>query len=189
MLIVGLGNPGKDYERTRHNAGFMAIDAFAKIHGFRWKHEPTLRSNVAEGNVDGVKMIFMKPTTYMNASGEAVRLVMDRFHVDAKSTIVLSDDVALALGALRVRSEGGAGGHNGLKSIIQHIGVQTFWRIKIGVGAPPEHETLETYVLNRFMKEEHGIIDRSVGKAVEILSGIPGSLQETTYTVSPYLAT
>lgn len=183
MLIVGLGNPGKDYERTRHNAGFMAIDLFAKAKGISWKHEPTLRSTIAEGNIDGTKVLLMKPTTYMNASGEAVRLVMDRFHVDAKHMLVLSDDVALALGSLRVRSEGGAGGHNGLKSIITHIGSQTFWRIKIGVNPPPPEVSLETYVLNRFMKEEHAIIDRAIAKAVEILSSIPESLAETTYTV------
>ncbi len=183
MLIVGLGNPGKDYERTRHNAGFMAIDVFAKANGFRWKHEPTLRANIAEGNMNDRKVILMKSTTFMNASGEAVRLVMDRFHVNAKSMIVLSDDVALALGSLRVRSEGGAGGHNGLKSIIQHIGSQTFWRIKLGVNPPPENVSLETYVLNRFMKEEHGVIDRAVAKAGEILFNVPESLQETTYTV------
>lgn len=183
MLIVGLGNPGKDYERTRHNAGFMAIDLFAKSKGLSWKHEPTLRSTIAEGNIDGNKVVLMKPTTYMNGSGEAVRLVMDRFHVDAKSIIVLSDDVALALGSLRVRSEGGAGGHNGLKSIITHIGSQSFWRIKIGVNLPPPEVTLETYVLNRFMKEEHALIDRAVAKAVEILSTMPDSMIETTYTV------
>ena len=182
-LIVGLGNPGKDYERTRHNAGFMAIDVFAKSKSLSWKHEPTLRSTIAEGNIDGNKVVLMKPTTYMNASGEAVRLVMDRFHVKANSTIVLSDDVALALGSLRVRSEGGAGGDNGLKSIIAHIGSQTFWRVKIGVNPPPPEVTLETYVLNRFMKEEHALIDKAVAKAVEILSDIPGSLKETTYTV------
>lgn len=182
-LIVGLGNPGKDYERTRHNAGFMAIDLFAKAKGLSWKHEPTLRSTIAEGNVDGNKIVLMKPTTYMNASGEAVRLVMDRFHAKADSTVVLSDDVALALGSLRVRSEGGAGGHNGLKSIIAHSGSQTFWRIKIGVNPPPPEVSLETYVLNRFMKEEHALIDKAVAKAVEILSTIPESLKETTYTV------
>ena len=183
MLIIGLGNPGKDYERTRHNAGFMAIDLFAKSKGLSWKHEPTLRSTIAEGNIDGNKIILMKPTTYMNASGEAVRLVMDRFHANAKSMIVLSDDVALALGSLRVRAKGGAGGHNGLKSIITHIGSQTFWRMKIGVNPPPPEVTLETYVLNRFMKEEHALIDRAVARAIEILSAVPGSLQETTYTV------
>lgn len=182
-LIIGLGNPGKDYERTRHNAGFMVVDAFAKAKGLSWKHEPTLRSTISEGNIDGKKVLLMKATTYMNASGEAVRMVMDRFHITAESTIVVSDDVALALGTLRVRSEGGAGGHNGLKSIIQHIGSQTFWRIKVGVNPPPENIALETYVLNRFMKEEHGVIDRSVAKAVEILSTIPESLKTTTYTV------
>lgn len=182
-LIVGLGNPGKDYERTRHNVGFMVVDGFARVKGLSWKHEPTLRSMIAEGNVDGQKMLLVKPTTYMNASGEAVRLVMDRFHIPADSVVVVSDDVALALGTLRVRAEGGAGGHNGLKSIIQHIGSQTFWRVKVGVNPPPEHVSLETYVLNRFMKEEHGVIDRAVAKAVEILVAIPESLKTTTYSV------
>ncbi len=181
-MIVGLGNPGKEYERTRHNAGFMVVDAFAKAHGMTWKHEAGLRAMIAEGNIDGTKTILVKPTTYMNASGEAVRIVMDRFHVLGISILVVSDDVDLPLGSMRYRTEGGPGGHNGLKSLISCLGTQIFARLKIGVGALPEHIALEEYVLGKFMKEEHGIIDRVVVKALEILDS-PSAVQETTWTV------
>ncbi len=181
-MIVGLGNPGKEYERTRHNAGFMVVDAFAKMHGMTWKHEAGLRSMIAEGHVDGVKILLVKPTTYMNASGEAVRMVMERFHVLTPLIVVVSDDVDLPLGSMRYRTEGGSGGHNGLKSLIACLGTQAFARLKIGVGAPSEHVALENYVLGKFVKEEHGVIDRVVVKALEILNMRAG-VQETTWTV------
>lgn len=181
-VLVGLGNPGKDYERTRHNAGFMVLDAFVKTHGLSWKHEPSLRSMIAEGNIDGVKTICAKPTTYMNASGEAVRLVIDRFHASKESILVVSDDVDLPLGSLRFRKEGSAGGHNGLKSIIAAVGTQVFARLKIGVNPPPENVPLENYVLSKFVKDEHGVIDRVVERAVELLCG-DLEMQETTWTV------
>lgn len=181
-ILVGLGNPGKEYERTRHNAGFMVVDAFAKGHNMTWKHEAGLRSMIAEGNIDGTKTVLVKPTTYMNASGEAVRMVMDRFHVPAASILVISDDVDLPLGSARYRTEGGPGGHNGLKSIISLLGTQVFARLKIGVGAPPERVPLEEYVLGKFVKEEHGVIDRVVIKALEILNQ-PSAVQETTWSV------
>lgn len=181
-IIIGLGNPGKEYERTRHNAGFMIVEAFAKAHGMTWKHEPTLRSMIAEGNIDGTKVVLVKPTTYMNASGQAVRAVLERFHVSAPSILVISDDVDLPLGSMRYRTAGGPGGHNGLKSLIASLGTQEFARLKIGVGAPSEHVPLEEYVLGKFVKEEHGVIDRVVIKALEILDA-PAALPETTWTV------
>jgi PTH1 family peptidyl-tRNA hydrolase len=181
-IIVGLGNPGKEYERTRHNAGFMVVDTLAKQIGATWKHEPKLRSMMAEGIIEGEKMVFVKPTTYMNASGEAVRLVMDYLKVLPASILVVSDDIDLPLGQLRFRTEGGAGGHNGLKSMIQCLGTQQFLRLKVGVDAPPEKVPLEAYVLQKFAGHEHDVIDRSVKKAVEIVLA-PSILQETTWTV------
>jgi PTH1 family peptidyl-tRNA hydrolase len=181
-IIVGLGNPGKEYERTRHNAGFMGVDTLAKQIGATWKHEPKLRSMMAEGIIEGEKMVFVKPTTYMNASGEAVRLVMDYLKVLPASILVVSDDIDLPLGQLRFRTEGGAGGHNGLKSMIQCLGTQQFLRLKVGVDAPPEKVPLEAYVLQKFAGHEHDVIDRSVKKAVEIVLA-PSILQETTWTV------
>lgn len=181
-MVVGLGNPGKEYERTRHNAGFMVVDAFARAQSVTWKHEAGLRAMIAEVNIDGRKIVLVKPTTYMNASGEAVRMVMERFHISDVSVLVVSDDVDLPLGALRYRTEGGPGGHNGLKSLIACLGTQKFARLKIGVGAPPERIPLEDYVLGKFVKEEHGVIDRVVIKALEIL-GTPSVVQERTWTV------
>ena len=181
-IIVGLGNPGKDYERTRHNAGFMVVDALVRQIGASWKHEPKLRSMIAEGIIEGEKMTFVKPTTYMNASGEAVRMVADYLHVLPGSILVVSDDIDLPLGQLRFRTEGGAGGHNGLKSMIQCLGTQQFLRLKVGVDAPPEKVPLEAYVLQKFAGHEHDVINRAVAKAVEIVSA-PAALQETTWTV------
>lgn len=181
-IIVGLGNPGKDYERTRHNAGFMVVDAMAKHIGATWKHEPKLRSMIAEGIIEEQKVTLVKPTTYMNASGEAVRLVMDYLKVLPASVLVVSDDIDLPLGQLRFRSEGGAGGHNGLKSMIQCLGTQQFLRLKVGVDAPPEKVPLEAYVLQKFAGHEHDLINRSVAKATEVLLTL-SMLQETTWTV------
>lgn len=184
-LIVGLGNPGKDYERTRHNAGFIAIDILAKKLGLSWKLDVGHRSVIAEGNIDGRKLILVKPTTYMNASGESVRLIFDMFHLKPANLIVIADDVALPLGTVRVRADGSAGGHNGMKSIIQHIGTQTFWRIRIGVNPPPPGETLEAYVLNRFRSTEQNAINLATAKAVELLLDLSTPLKDTTYSLMP----
>lgn len=182
-LIVGLGNPGKDYERTRHNAGFIVVDMLAKKLGLSWKLDVAHRSVIAEGNIDGRKLILVKPTTYMNASGESVRQALDLFHLKPKDLIVIADDVALPLGTVRVRADGSAGGHNGMKSIIQHIGTQTFWRIRLGVNPPPPNEPLETYVLNRFKKDEQNAVNISTTKAVELLSEASITLKDTTYAL------
>lgn len=182
-LIVGLGNPGKDYERTRHNAGFIVVDMLAKKLGLSWKLDVAHRSVIAEGNIDGQKLILVKPTTYMNASGESVRQSLDLFHLKAKDLIVIADDVALPLGTVRVRADGSAGGHNGMKSIIQHIGTQTFWRMRIGINPPPANEPLEAYVLNRFKSTEQNAVNISTTKAVELLSSFPLALKDTTYNL------
>ncbi len=181
-IIIGLGNPGHEYERTRHNAGFMVVDALAKSIGITWKHEPKLRSMIAEGVIDGEKIILVKPTTFMNNSGESVRAVVDYWKLHASSMIVVSDDIDLPFGQIRFRLEGGAGGHNGLKSLIQYLGTQQFPRLKVGVGAPPEHIPLENFVLQKLAGGEHTTIDKAVARAVEILS-TPKEIKETTWTV------
>ena len=130
-LIVGLGNPGANYENTRHNVGFMTIDAYAKSVGVNFKLEPKLKGMVANVNILGKKAILLKPMTYMNLSGESVQLVMNFYKISSEDVLIISDDLDSPTGRVRLRATGSAGGHNGLKSIQQCIGTQEYKRIKI----------------------------------------------------------
>ena len=153
-IIVGLGNPTKEYDNTRHNIGFAAIDMLADKYGINVsevKHKALLGKGVINGN----KVILVKPMTYMNLSGEAVRAVIDYYKVDEEEElIVIYDDISLDVGQLRVRKKGSAGGHNGIKNIIAHLGHDTFQRIRIGVGEKPKGYDLADYVLGHFSKED-----------------------------------
>ena len=153
-IIAGLGNPTKEYDNTRHNIGFAAIDMLADKYGINVtevKHKALLGKGVINGN----KVILVKPMTYMNLSGEAVRSVVDYYKVDeAEELIVIYDDISLDVGQLRVRKKGSAGGHNGIKNIIAHLGHDVFQRIKIGVGEKPKGYDLADYVLGHFSKED-----------------------------------
>ncbi|MBQ8519381.1 MAG: aminoacyl-tRNA hydrolase, partial [Agathobacter sp.] len=150
FVIVGLGNPGKKYENTRHNAGFISIDALADKYGIsisEKKHKALCGSGVIEGN----KVLLVKPQTFMNLSGESVRAVMDFYKIDPEEDmLVIYDDISLAPGNIRIRKKGSAGGHNGIKSIIAHAGTQNFMRIKVGVGEKPSGWDLADYVLGHF---------------------------------------
>lgn len=152
--FVGLGNPGGAYERTRHNVGFMALDGFAKKWGISWKENGKCRSIIGEGNIQGTKVYLLKPQTYMNLSGEAVRAFMDYFKAPLEEMTVLYDDLDTTFGQIRLRYQGSAGGHNGIKSIIQHAGTQTFNRIRIGISRPLPGTNIADYVLSNFRKEE-----------------------------------
>lgn len=153
-VIAGLGNPKKEYDNTRHNIGFAVIDMLAERHGIRvneYKH----RGLIGKGFVNGEKVILVKPLTYMNLSGECIREVLDYYKVDPKEQlIVLHDDISLEPGTMRIRKKGSAGGHNGLKNIILHLGHDTFQRVKIGVGAKPAGYDLADYVLGHFSSQE-----------------------------------
>ena len=155
FVIVGLGNPGKKYENTRHNAGFVAIDALADKYGIsirEKKHKALCGTGVIEGN----KVLLIKPETYMNLSGESVRSVMDFYKIDPEEDmLVIFDDISLAPGNIRIRKKGSAGGHNGIKSIIAHTGTQNFMRIKVGVGEKPAGWDLADYVLGHFTEEDN----------------------------------
>ena len=154
FVIVGLGNPGKKYENTRHNAGFIAIDALAAKYGINItekKHKALCGTGVIEGN----KVLLVKPQTFMNLSGESVRSVMDFYKIDPEEEmLVIYDDISLAPGNIRIRKKGSAGGHNGIKSIIAHAGTQNFMRIKVGVGEKPSGWDLADYVLGHFSEED-----------------------------------
>lgn len=155
FVIVGLGNPGKKYENTRHNAGFISIDALADKYGIsisEKKHKALCGSGVIEGN----KVLLVKPQTFMNLSGESVRAVMDFYKIDPEEDmLVIYDDISLVPGNIRIRKKGSAGGHNGIKSIIAHTGTQNFMRIKVGVGEKPSGWDLADYVLGHFSDEDN----------------------------------
>ena len=166
-LLVGLGNPGSKYESTRHNMGFLAVDGLARRKGFRF-NKLRFRAWTAEWMVNGEKVLVMKPVTYMNLSGEAVRQAADFYKVPPDHVLVVLDDTALAVGKLRVRRGGSAGGHNGLKSIIQHLGTDQFPRLRVGVGEKPHPDyDLADWVLGRFTGEDKKAIDAAVKRAAD----------------------
>ena len=169
-LIVGLGNPGEKYEDTRHNVGFQVIDELAERQG---RPVQRLKFKALTGllTIGGEKALVMKPVTYMNLSGEAVRPAADFYKLPPERILVISDDVALAAGRLRIRAKGSAGGHNGLKSIIQHLGTDQFPRVKIGVGQKPHPDyDMADWVLGKFAGEDLKTISQAIeraGKAAE----------------------
>ncbi|WP_409343889.1 aminoacyl-tRNA hydrolase [Paenibacillus sp. MBLB4367] len=152
--FVGLGNPGPQYETTRHNIGFMAIDTFAAKWGIAMKPQGKCKALIGEGNVLGAKVSLIKPMTYMNLSGESVRAFLDYYKAELPNMTVLYDDLDTAFGQVRLRYQGSAGGHNGIKSIIQHTGTQTFDRIRMGISRPAPGADIADYVLARFAKAE-----------------------------------
>lgn len=171
-LIVGLGNPGSKYENTRHNVGFLAVDELAQRSGIsvrKVKHHAL----VGVAAIGGQGALLMKPTTFMNLSGEAVIDAAQFYKIPADHVLVISDDVDLPLGKLRIRKAGSAGGHNGLKNIIRHLGTDQFPRLKIGVGGKPHPEyDMADWVLSQFQGEDRKVIAQAVrrgGDAVECL--------------------
>ncbi|MDE6737517.1 MAG: aminoacyl-tRNA hydrolase [Lachnospiraceae bacterium] len=164
-IIVGLGNPDRQYQNTRHNIGFDVIDVIADKNSITVK-ERKHKALIGKGFVGGQKAVLVKPQTYMNLSGESVREVIDFYKADEKSElIVISDDISLDVGQIRIRKKGSAGGHNGLKNIILHLGHDEFQRVKMGVGQKPEGYDLVDYVLGHFSKEEREIMDESATRA------------------------
>jgi peptidyl-tRNA hydrolase len=168
-IIVGLGNPSREYENTRHNIGFDVVDAIIEKYDIPYsgtKH----RAMYGSGMIDGVKAVVAKPLTYMNLSGEAVRALVDFYKIGPESElIIIYDDVALEPGKLRIRKKGSAGGHNGIKSIIEHLGTKEFIRIRVGVGEKPKGWDLAKYVLSRFSKDERKLVNEATDKSIEAL--------------------
>lgn len=159
FLIVGLGNPGREYEDTRHNIGFKVVDNIAKEYNIEINRQK-FKGTYGEGFIEGKKVILLKPNTYMNLSGESVREVVDFYNLDNDEVLVIYDDISLDVGKLRIREKGSAGGHNGIKSIIAHLGSDVFSRIKVGVGQPDSD--LVKHVLGRFTKEEMVVLSESI---------------------------
>lgn len=167
-LIVGLGNPGKQYERTRHNAGFMAIDRLVERHAPGAPARARFNAAAVEAKVGGEACLLLKPTTYMNRSGGAVADAVRFYKVDpSKDLLVLVDDVALPCGAIRVRAGGGAGGHNGLADIHRALGSQAYPRCRIGVDATPPYMNQADYVLGRFTDEQWALVAPALDRAAD----------------------
>lgn len=165
--FVGLGNPGRQYELTRHNIGFMAVDAFAERMEVSYQNK--FNAHVAEGRILGEKVALIKPMTYMNLSGESVRAFMDFYKVKLEDMIVLYDDLDTEFGQLRLRYKGSAGGHNGIKSIISHVGTQQFNRIRLGISRPPAGWHTADYVLSPFAKNDSETLNQVIQTACEAL--------------------
>lgn len=165
-LVIGLGNIGEKYCFTRHNAGFMVLDKWAADENFSFKEEKKLKSMLAKLKLNGEDFLLIKPTTFMNLSGEAVRAVIDYYKIDIKNILVIYDDIALDLGRLRFRGNGSDGGHNGIKSIIKHIGTSDFARLKIGIGPQPPIPS-ESFVLQNFPKSDLDTLKETLKRAVE----------------------
>lgn len=170
-VVVGLGNPDRKYHGTRHNIGFQVIDYLSDKYDIAVdtkKH----KGLIGKGIIDGQKVLLVKPMTYMNLSGECLRQVMDYYKLDPEDITVIYDDISLDVGQVRIRKKGSAGGHNGIKSIIAHLGSQEFPRIKIGVGEKPKGYDLADYVLGKFSKAELEVYDGimpNVAGAVELM--------------------
>ena len=172
FIIAGLGNPTLRYEGTRHNVGFEVIDTLADKYNIAVETRKS-RALIGKGIIAGQKVILVKPQTYMNLSGESIGALADYYKIDEeKELLVIYDDVSLDVGQLRIRRKGSAGGHNGIKNIIAHLGTDVFPRIKVGVGEKPKGYDLADYVLGHFSGEDRGIMRESYRKAADAVEMI-----------------
>ena len=167
FLIVGLGNPGKEYDGTRHNIGFAAVDYIADKYNIGL-NRIKFKGVFGEGFIEGKKVILLKPTTYMNLSGESIREVINFYKISNEEVIVIYDDISLEVGRLRIREKGSHGGHNGIKSIIANLGTDVFPRVKIGVGAPKGN--LVSHVLGKFSEDEIEVLRETIKASSDAVS-------------------
>lgn len=169
VLIVGLGNPGKEYEKTRHNIGFMCIDFFIKEKNITLKEN--FKGYIGSVKVENFNVYFLEPLTYMNNSGEAVIEVANFYKIKPENIIVIHDDMDLDVGTVKFRTKGSAGGHNGIKSIIKYLNSEEFKRVKIGIGKPHDL-TVVDYVLGKFSKDEQELISKGIEEVYKFLDYI-----------------
>jgi PTH1 family peptidyl-tRNA hydrolase len=171
-VIVGLGNPGKKYTYTRHNLGYLAVQAWARLEGWAFKEEKRFHAHVTKGNQGDTSVALLLPDTYMNESGRAVRAYLDYYGVSPQHLVVVSDDIHIDYGVLRLRPEGSAGGHNGLKSIETHLGTSAYPRLRMGIGRAGPEKPLVEHVLDLFSPEEIMALPAFLERAVTALKQI-----------------
>ena len=177
-LIVGLGNPGREYEATRHNAGFWWADEFARTHQFAFKAESKFHGLTARGSVHGRELFLLKPQTFMNVSGRAVAALAQFYKIDPQYILVAHDELDLPPGTTKLKLGGGHGGHNGLKDLIAHLGTRDFWRLRFGIGHPGEGANVADYVLNAPRREELELIEHAMRRAQDVALLIVEGKQE-----------
>ena len=169
-LIVGLGNPGKEYAATRHNAGFWWVDELARIHNIQFKADSKFHGLVARTNVHGHEVHLIKPQTYMNLSGRAVGALVQFYKIEPKQILVVHDELDLPPGSAKLKLGGGHGGHNGLKDIIAHLGTKDYWRLRIGIGHPGDRNIVSDFVTDVPRKEEKALIEEAMERAQGVAS-------------------
>ena len=167
-LIIGLGNPGREHEATRHNAGFWWVDEFVRSQGGSFRVDNKFHGMVARVSVHGHDVHLLKPQTFMNDSGRAVAALALFYKILPNQMLVVHDELDLPPGSAKIKLGGGPGGHNGLKDIIAHLGTKEFWRLRIGIGHPGERNAVVNYVLNAPRKEEQGLIDEALQRAQDV---------------------
>lgn len=169
QLIVGLGNPGAEYQSTRHNAGFWFVDRVAQAAGQVFRHESRFHGEVARVHVDGQALWLLKPATYMNVSGRAVAALVHFHRFTPEQVLVVHDELDLPPGGAKIKKGGGAAGHNGLKDLIATLGSRDFWRLRIGIGHPGQKDEVADFVLHRPSRSEQEAIDEALGRALDVL--------------------
>lgn len=169
MVIVGLGNPGKQYEKTPHNVGFMVLDAIAKENQIVFRLEQKHQAMIGEGMIQGKKCYLIKPLTYMNLSGISVKSFMDYYHLDIHELMICFDDMDLPLGKIRIRKSGSSGGHKGMKSIIEQLHTTDIYRIRIGIDKPEEGCSVVDYVLHKLSKKELTLLQETIDLAPRMI--------------------
>lgn len=180
-LIIGLGNPGESYKQTRHNVGFRIVNAFASKHHFAFKQASSLSGELAQGVIDAKKVLVFKSNTFMNESGVAIRRCVDYYKVPAEHLVIITDDAALPVGTMRMRTRGSSGGHNGLNSIEMHLNTQHYPRFRIGIGSPAQGR-MKDFVLENFSSQEQHLVEEMIARAVDALeiwisAGIAAAMQ------------
>ena len=188
-LIAGLGNPGAKYDRTRHNAGFWLLDAIDRRKSLNLKPNRKLHGEASKQALGGADCVFLKPDTFMNHSGQAVRAATDYYQIAPEQVIIAYDDLDLPPGTVRLKQGGGHGGHNGLRSTFQHLGSQNFWRVRIGIGHPGIREAVTPWVLSRAGAEDERAIEDAIARAVDVLpdllAGQPERAMQRLHTSAP----
>jgi peptidyl-tRNA hydrolase, PTH1 family len=167
-LIVGLGNPGREYEGTRHNAGFWWVDSFAQANQITFKSESKFHGLAARSMLQGREIFLLKPQTFMNVSGRAVGALVQFYKIEPAQILVVHDELDLPPGSAKLKLGGGHGGHNGLKDIIAHLGTRDFWRLRLGIGHPGDRAEVANFVLNAPRREEEELIKQAMQRAQDV---------------------